>query len=168
MEAAKTEQQGANVAQAEPRTEQQGHAAVPALLDFSGLHSEQLRALLDSDSALAQCLRALEERGQRLSHCPHCHGDRLYRHGVTRGLQRYRCRHCGRTCNALTNTPLAHLRLRGKWLPFLECALRSMTVRGSAATVGIHRNTSFRWRHRFQAKPGEEPMSDPPDAPPPK
>lgn len=135
----------------------QRDAAGRTLLDFSGLYSEQLRALLDSDTELAQCLRALEERGQRLTHCPHCHGDRLYRHGVTRGLQRYRCRHCGRTCNALTNTPLAHLRLRGKWLPFLECALRSMTVRGSAATVGIHRNTSFRWRHRFQAQ-------QPPDA----
>ena len=29
--------------------------------------------------------------------------------------------------------------------------LASRTVRGGAALVGVHRNTSFRWRHRFLA-----------------
>jgi hypothetical protein len=53
--------------------------------------------------------------------------------------------------NALTGTPLAHLRLREKWLPYLQCMIDSQTVRASAAATGIHRNTSFRWRHRFLA-----------------
>jgi IS1 family transposase len=51
----------------------------------------------------------------------------------------------------LTGTPLARLRHRAKWLPYLDCMLQSGTVRRTAAVVGIHKNTSFRWRHRFLA-----------------
>ena len=50
---------------------------------------------------------------------------------------------------ALTGTPLAWLRHRTKWLAYLDCMLQSGTVRHAATLVGIHKNTSFRWRHRF-------------------
>ena len=81
--------------------------------------------------------------------CPHCHGTSLYRHGAANGLQRFRCRGCRRTFNCLTGTPLAGLRLKAKWLDYLDCMLDSHTVRKAAAKVGIARNTSMRWRHRF-------------------
>ena len=81
--------------------------------------------------------------------CPHCAGVQLYRHGVVSGLQRYYCKHCHKTFNALTGTPLARLREKPKWLNYLSAMARSQTVRGSAAGAGVHRNTSFRWRHRF-------------------
>jgi ribosomal protein L37AE/L43A len=42
--------------------------------------------------------------------CPRCQGKQLYRHGTRSGLQRFRCRACGRTFNSLTGTPLARLR----------------------------------------------------------
>jgi hypothetical protein len=64
-------------------------------------------------------------------------------------LQRYCCKHCHKTFNALTGTPLAHLREKPKWLGYLAAMAQSLTVRRSAAEVGIHRNTSFHWRHRF-------------------
>ena len=83
--------------------------------------------------------------------CPRCRSARLHRHGHAGGLQRYRCADCARTFNALTGTPLARLRHRSKWLPYLDCMLQSGTVRRAAAVVGIHKNTSFRWRHRFLA-----------------
>jgi transposase-like protein len=83
--------------------------------------------------------------------CPRCRSARLHRHGHAHGLQRYRCVDCARTFNALTGTPLARLRHRSKWLSYLDCMLQSGTVRRTAAAVGIHKNTSFRWRHRFLA-----------------
>ena len=83
--------------------------------------------------------------------CPGCSGERHHRHGRDRGLQRYRCRACGKTFSALTGTPLARLRHRGLWLDYLERMLGAQSVRTSAATLGVHRNTSFRWRHRFLA-----------------
>jgi hypothetical protein len=56
---------------------------------------------------------------------------------------------CGRSHNALTGTPLARLRKKECWLPYLQCVLDSRTVRDTARVVKVHRTTSFRWRHRF-------------------
>jgi hypothetical protein len=64
-------------------------------------------------------------------------------------LQRYSCQHCHKTFNALTGTPLARLREKPKWLTYLVAMAESKTVRQSAADSGVHRSTSFRWRHRF-------------------
>jgi transposase-like protein len=83
--------------------------------------------------------------------CPHCAHERVHRYGRSEGLQRYRCCACGKTFNALTGTPLARLRHKAKWLDFLQAMQDSLTVRRSARDVGVHRNTSFRWRHRFLA-----------------
>jgi len=81
--------------------------------------------------------------------CPHCSHTKIYRHGLVNGLQRYRCKDCKKTFNALTGTPLAHLRYRSKWLDYLDGVSQSLTVRQTATTLNIHRNTAFRWRHRF-------------------
>jgi transposase-like protein len=81
--------------------------------------------------------------------CPHCSHAENYRHGIVDGLQRYRCKACKKTFNALTGTPLAHLRLKSKWLDYLGAIARSLTVRQAAKEINVHRNTTFRWRHRF-------------------
>jgi transposase-like protein len=44
---------------------------------------------------------------------------------------------------------LARLRKRERWLPYLQCLIESRTVRDAAQVTGVHRTTSFRWRHRF-------------------
>ncbi|MEW7849742.1 IS1595 family transposase [Massilia aurea] len=81
--------------------------------------------------------------------CPQCASPHWHRHGHANDLQRFRCCDCGRTFNDLSGTPLARLRLRGKWLDYLNTLLDSTTVRRAATRVGVHRNTAFRWRHRF-------------------
>jgi len=83
--------------------------------------------------------------------CPACRSRHLHRHGHANDLQRYRCVPCGKTFNALTGTPLAHLRHKSLWLDYADCLLNSDSVRKAAQQLGIHRNTSFRWRHRFLA-----------------
>ena len=81
--------------------------------------------------------------------CPYCSHGNPYRHGTAHGLQRYRCKACKKTFNALTKTPLAHLRYKSKWLEYLHAITDSSTVRQAASDLNIHRNTTFRWRHRF-------------------
>ena len=76
---------------------------------------------------------------------------RLSRYGSASGLQRYRCNRCRKTFNALTGTPLARLRHKPKWPGYLAALAESKTVRQSTAEAGVHRNTRFRWRHRFLA-----------------
>jgi transposase-like protein len=109
--------------------------------------------LQDLLAALAQpghCFTLIEEAAGKRT-CPHCAGSCCHRCGQANGLQRYRCLGCGRSFNALTGTPLARLRLREKWLPYLQCLIGSETVRAAARRVAVAKSTSFRWRHRFLA-----------------
>jgi len=98
---------------------------------------------LDQIVALIDMIRAPVRR------CPRCDCERCHRHGQANGLQRFRCRACGRTFNDLAGTPLARLRLKGKWCNYLATLLDSLPVRATARRVEVHRNTAFRWRHRF-------------------
>src|SRR5574337_265007 len=104
-----------------------------------------------SQPAEAQAAGQIQARFDAAPKCPHGADTQPYRHGHADGLQRYRCHACGKTFNALTGTPLAKLRHKAKWLDFLQAMLASRTVRQAASEVGVHRNTSFRWRHRFLA-----------------
>lgn len=83
--------------------------------------------------------------------CPHCGEAHPVKWGHAGGLQRYRCRNpaCHKTYNALTGTPLAKQHYRDKWFDYLRCMRDSLTLRSSAARLGIDLKTAFRWRHRF-------------------
>jgi transposase-like protein len=108
----------------------------------------RLREWIASIADPAECI-ALIEATARGRPCPRCGCGRVHRCGQASGLLRFRCLSCGRSYNALTGTPLARLRKKERWLPFLQCVLESRTVRDAARVVGVHRTTSFRWRHRF-------------------
>ena len=75
------------------------------------------------------------------------------RNGVADGLQRYKCRTCGKTFNALTGTPLARLRHKGKWLDQAQALADGLTVKRAAEHLNVAPSTAFRWRHRFLAVP---------------
>ena len=98
---------------------------------------------------LAHIVALIEQVRSADRRCPRCQSVHWQRHGHANNLQRYRCRDCGRTFNDLTATPLARLRLREKWADYLQALLASKPVRGAADQAGVHRNTAFRWRHRF-------------------
>jgi len=85
--------------------------------------------------------------------CPHCASTALHRWGTSCGLQRYRCRSCRRTFNALTSTPLARLRHKDKWLNYEQAMVQGVSLRQAATSCGISKNTSFKWRHRFLCAP---------------
>ena len=88
--------------------------------------------------------------------CPKCGHDHIARWGSASGLQRYRCASCHATFNALTGTPLARLRHKEKWLEFAQQLAEGQSVRSSAKVCGVHRNTTFLWRHRFLALPNTQ------------
>jgi transposase-like protein len=121
---------------------------------LSGLNQPQRRQVLDAlrpAAGLDQLLMLIEQsRAER--RCPACASPHWHRHGQANGLQRYRCRDCRRTYNDLTGTPLARLRLRDKWIDYANALLDSLPVRAAADRVQVHRNTAFRWRHRFLSK----------------
>ncbi len=75
------------------------------------------------------------------------------RNGLADGLQRYKCRAWGNTFNALSGTPLARLRHKGKWLEQARAMADGLTVHRAAEQLGVPASTAFRWRHRFLALP---------------
>jgi transposase-like protein len=81
--------------------------------------------------------------------CAHCASDRVVRWGAAHGLPRFRCLACKRTFNVLTNTPLAHLRNRDRWLTYVGTMIEGRSIRGSAAACEVSAATASRWRRRF-------------------
>ncbi|HYF90839.1 MAG TPA: IS1595 family transposase [Symbiobacteriaceae bacterium] len=100
---------------------------------------------------------AASPRGRRVQHadaCKHCGSTHTEGHGsFTRkdgSRQRRRlCRSCGRTYNDFTGTPLHYIKLRDRWFPMARAMGRGLSIRRTAAAVGIRVPTAFRWRHRL-------------------
>jgi transposase-like protein len=95
----------------------------------------------------------IESRVSDAPVCPKCAHVQIARWGSASGLQRYRCMACKATFNALTGTPLARLRKKDKWLDYAQQMEQGISVRKSAVACDVHRNTAFRWRHRFLTLP---------------
>ncbi len=60
----------------------------------------KLRDELFRQSAAAEMTQVIDSQGSEVSQCPHCRSERLVRNGQADGLQRYKCRGCGKTLNA--------------------------------------------------------------------
>lgn len=83
--------------------------------------------------------------------CPHCECRDVANWGQASGLPRYRCSGCRRTFNALTKTPLAHLRKKDEWIAQAHAMIEGVSVAKAAQRCGVDYKTAFRWRHRFLA-----------------
>lgn len=116
---------------------------------------EHLMARLGGDLALDQATVMVQAHMSSHPGCPKCQLLGVVRNGQANGLQRYKCRSCGVTFNALTGTPLARLRHREKWLLQAQALDEGISVRKAAARMEVHRTTAFRWRHRFLTVPRE-------------
>ena len=81
--------------------------------------------------------------------CPECQSNSVHKWGVVSGIQRYRCKDCSRSFNALTGTSMARLRKKELWLEYSKALADSLSLSKAAERCGIDRTTAFRWRHRF-------------------
>lgn len=76
---------------------------------------DKLRKRLEGKENADEIIGLIEHNRNDKPSCPYCEATELYRGGKASKLQRYRCRQCGRTFNALAGTPLARLRHKDKW-----------------------------------------------------
>jgi transposase-like protein len=88
--------------------------------------------------------------------CPHCASREIIGWGRSHELLRFRCKSCGRTFNALTKTPMAHLRKKERWLDHARAMIEGKSLAKSAELCGVHPTTAFRWRHRFLRAPASD------------
>ena len=104
---------------------------------------------LQGAKSLEEASAIVESRLTQRPACTLCGAERVVRNGHATGLQRYKCRTCGGTFNALTGTALARLRHRDKWLAQAQAMVDGLSVRKTADRLEVHRTTAFRWRHRW-------------------
>lgn len=87
------------------------------------------------------------------SACSHCTRRLAVKNGSAHGLQRFKCRNCCKTFNALTGTHLSGLHMRGKWLGQAEAMCDELSLNQTADRLNIAQSTAFCWCHRFLVLP---------------
>jgi transposase-like protein len=122
-------------------------AAAPAAapLPTRGRTAAPPTALPSAASALLHAVRA--GRAAHATGCPRCGFPRVTRWGSFSGRRRFRCPACRRTFSDLTGTPMAYTKRLHLWNRFLVRMHRAEPLRNSAARLGVHVSTTFRWRH---------------------
>jgi transposase-like protein len=126
------------------------------LLSIKSLSAGQLRHLavrVEQQLRRNDLNHALENRLKNISHCVHCQSESIVRWGQSAGLQRFKCKQCGKTFNELTKTPLARMRERRKLGDYAQCMVQGKTLRQAAQHCNIALSTSFSWRHKLLTKP---------------
>jgi transposase-like protein len=132
--------------------------------------AQRAEALAGLEKAAADAGRSTKTRGRRTEDalgttsvervaaqgCPHCAGRDLVGWGRASGLLRFRCKSCRRTFNALTKTPMAHLRKKEKWGDHAQAMIEGKSLARTAELCGVHPTTAFRWRHRFLRAPAAD------------
>ena len=131
-----------------------------ALVEQLGeLSTEQRDALVEAvrrKSSVNDAIRMIETRFAAAPRCGHCHSEKVATWAKTNPLTRYKCKACGKTFNALTGTPLAHLHRRDAWLKYAQALADGVSLRKAAKRCKIALDTAFRWRHRFLTIPKDK------------
>jgi transposase-like protein len=128
--------------------------------DLSQEQRDLVKQALEGENDLGRVVSIIENRLAAKRECTYCHSENVKKWAKSRGLQRYRCYDCGKTFNSLTNSPLALLRKRDRWLKMALSLKDGLSLRKTAARCGVSVPTAFRWRHRFlKAAAAEKPIN---------
>jgi transposase-like protein len=122
------------------------------LEDLRGLSAEEcleVKAVLRIREQQVQSSLVMREAENAIKACPHCDCADIAKAGCKDGRQRFRCKACCKTFNALTGTPLARLRKAEKHIENGQCMVEGLSVRKTARHLGVSVPTAFLWRHRF-------------------
>lgn len=84
--------------------------------------------------------------------CRKCSHDKLVKNGQSKGIKRFKCKKCGSTQSNTANTPLYGLKLKDKWVDYVQLMLSEttpLTLQQISDKLDINIKTAHSWRHRF-------------------
>lgn len=82
--------------------------------------------------------------------CPACTCKEYIKYGSYNGIQRYRCKECGKTFSNTTNSLYSYSKKNLKlWIEFAELMIEKKSLRFCAETLNISLVTAFYWRHKI-------------------
>ena len=122
---------------------------VEQLGELTAGQREALVEAIKRKSSVNDAIALIETRFAAAPRCGHCRSERVATWAKPNPLTRYKCKACGKTFNALTGTPLAHLQRRDAWLKYAQALADGVSLRKAAKRCRIALDTAFRWRHRF-------------------
>ncbi len=124
---------------------------VEQLSDLSEVQRAALLEAVRGGKPANEAIALIERRFAAAPACGHCGSTNFGKWGEASGFKRYKCKAdgCGRTSNALTGTPLAHLHRRDAWMDYARALVDGVSLRKAAKRTKVCLDTSFRWRHRF-------------------
>jgi transposase-like protein len=121
---------------------------------------QKLVEALSEKTSLDEALEIVNSRKVNHLRCPSCQCEHMNKWGQKGGVQRFRCKGCGKTCNALTGSPLADLGHREAWTEFAVAMKEGLSLLEAAEACRIDLTTAFRWRHRWLQKPCDQKGSE--------
>lgn len=115
---------------------------------------KKLRHEVETNLSNNQVGKAIAEREDHVCSCPHCDCESINKWGTTRqGIQRFKCKACSKTFNALFSTPFYRMKKPEKWINYSNLMWNGTSLRKSAELLDINLRTAFKWRHRFLKQP---------------
>ena len=89
-------------------------------------------------------------RNRHVSCCPICDSSEYTKYGWYNGIQRYKCKECGKTFSNSTNSLWSYSKHNPtKWIEFIELMMEKKSLRFCAAKLEINLATAFYWRHKI-------------------
>ena len=84
--------------------------------------------------------------------CPHCSSEKIVKNGHKDGIQRFKCKECGKTFTYTNNTILFSSKKDiNTWIKFCECLMNKLSIRKCTEICNINTHTAFNWKHKTLA-----------------
>ena len=81
-------------------------------------------------------------------HCPHCNSLSIVANGKNKGVQRFRCKECGKNFSENSGTSIVNLKKGHLWKTYIKHMFEGNSIAECAKLTGISIQTSFDWRHK--------------------
>jgi transposase-like protein len=80
--------------------------------------------------------------------CPHCESHFIVANGKNKGVQRFRCKDCGKNFSENTGTSVSNLKKGHLWKTYIKHMFDGHSIAKCAELTGVSIQTSFDWRHK--------------------
>lgn len=102
------------------------------------------------DLHINELLRKDFYKDRQISCCPICKSIEYIKYGSYKGIQRYKCKGCGKTFSNSTNSLWSYSKHKPtKWIEFIELMMEKRSLRFCASKLKINLSTAFYWRHKI-------------------
>tara|TARA_B100000809_G_C15018382_1_gene487523 strand:- start:39 stop:1112 length:1074 start_codon:yes stop_codon:yes gene_type:complete len=84
------------------------------------------------------------------SSCPCCNSEMSIKNGIVRGIQRHKCKSCGKNYSDSTGQSIHWVHFKDKWFEYIEMLFNGkyLSCRDTAIELKVNHKTTFRWRHK--------------------